>query len=211
MTPAKISRKKRGRRMGVSVEKPLLVIVSGPSGVGKSTLVHALVARRKWLKFVPGVTTRKPERRGGGKKKEHVFMTNAAFNKLKAAGGFLESDRFLQFQYGTSRTAVERVFKAKKVPVLVLDVQGHKKIRRLEKFSVRSAFITAGNYFDLRKRLLKRHPDMNRVRLGRRLAEARVAERHAREYNIRLLNREGKFDLALARLVRWIDRQRHLR
>ncbi len=198
-------------RASVTEKKPLLIVVSGPSGAGKSTLVHALVKQKKWLKFVPGVTTRPPERRKGGEHREHVFMTERSFAKLKKAGGFLESDRFLQFHYGTSRSAAERVQTAKKIPILVLDVQGHAKIRRLGKFTVRSVFVTPGNYKDLRTRLLKRHPDMNRARLLRRLSEARTAQKHSREYDRVLLNREGHFNEALERLITWIDRHRRLR
>lgn len=105
-----------------------LVVVSGPSGVGKGTLVAGLRARRPDLALSVSATTR-PRRAGEVDGGAYHFMDGAEFDRLVDAGGFLEWAEFAGQRYGTPAAPVEELVASGTHVVLEIEVQGARQVR----------------------------------------------------------------------------------
>ena len=108
----------------------LLLVLSGPSGVGKDAMLKQVLRGVGSLRRSVSVTTRPPrpgERDGG----EYHFRSDQEFDRMEAAGELLESARYLDYRYGTPRAWVEEQRRAGADLVLELDVQGALQVRRL--------------------------------------------------------------------------------
>ena len=101
--------------------KGRLFVVSGPSGVGKGTVVAEVLKRLPNLKRVVTYTTREP-RQGEEQGKDYRFVTREEFERLKKQGAFLEWAEVYGNFYGSARKEVERVLLSGHDVVLVLDV-----------------------------------------------------------------------------------------
>lgn len=107
---------------------PFLLVLSSPSGVGKTSIAKMLLQGRDDLAYSVSATTRAPrgrERDGV----EYHFLSPAEFSRCEAAGEFLESARYAGHRYGTLRREVERIFAAGQHAVLDIEVQGARQIR----------------------------------------------------------------------------------
>lgn len=105
-----------------------LVVVSGPSGVGKGTVVRALRRRRPDLDLSVSATTR-PRRRGERDGVEYHFVDDEAFDRLVADGGLLEWATFAGNRYGTPVAPVEQALAAGRTVLLEIEVQGARLVR----------------------------------------------------------------------------------
>lgn len=105
-----------------------LVVISAPSGCGKTTVIERLLKRHPdWTRSI-SVTTRKP-RDNEKKDEDYIFVSATEFQKMKAAGGFLEFAEVFGASYGTPKDFVERQIQEGKIVILAIDVQGMKKIK----------------------------------------------------------------------------------
>lgn len=157
---------------------PVLVI-AGPSGVGKGSIVEALCARdpRCWRSI--SMTTR-PQRRGDRDGETYCFVTPAAFAEERAHGGFLESFEVFGNLYGTPRRPVEEHLAKGDTVVLEIDVQGALAVREILPDAC-LVFIAPPSLEVLRERLLGRKDGMTSDQLASRLAaaEAELAQQGA--------------------------------
>jgi len=110
------------------VSRGRLVVVSGPSGVGKGTLVAGLRARRPELALSVSATTR-PRRAGEVDGVAYRFLDRAEFDRLIDGDGFLEWAEFAGHRYGTPAEPVERLIAAGTDVVLEIEVQGARQVR----------------------------------------------------------------------------------
>ncbi|HKV73330.1 MAG TPA: guanylate kinase [Gemmatimonadales bacterium] len=109
--------------------KPLLLVLSSPSGVGKTTIAERLRAERRDLGRSISATTRSPR----GSEKDGVdyhFLSAEEFARREVAGLFLESATYGEHRYGTLRSEVDRVLAGGKHAILVIEVEGARQVRR---------------------------------------------------------------------------------
>jgi guanylate kinase len=187
------------------VEPGLLLVVSAPSGAGKTSLVNALVSNDDNIRVSVSHTTRarRGNERDGG---EYFFVDAATFATMREAGAFLEHATVFGNSYGTSRTAVERELTAGHDVLLEIDWQGAQQIRRSFPTAV-SLFILPPSHHALSERLRRRGED-NDEAIGKRTAEAVIEMSHHDEYDYLVVN--DRFDDAVADL-RAIIRAERLR
>lgn len=164
---------------------PRLTVLSGPSGVGKSTVVAHLrtVHPDVWLSV--SVTTRKP--RPGERDGVHYHFVDAdEFDKMVANGELLEWAEFAGNRYGTPRRPVQERLEAG-IPVLLeIDLQGARQVRQSMPSS-RLVFLAPPNWEELVRRLTGRGTEAPEV-VERRLAAARVELAAEPEFDTTLVN-----------------------
>jgi len=173
--------------------RALLIVVSAPSGAGKTTLCNRLLAEHDCMTRSISCTTRAP--RGAELDGQHYhFLTLDEFNRRVSKGLFLEHAVVHGNHYGTLRSNVEAALEAGKDVLLVIDVQGAAEVRRAAKSlggtlnrSYVDIFIAPPSLETLRDRLRKRGEDSPEV-IESRLINARDEMERGREYQYRVVN-----------------------
>ncbi len=136
------------------MRRGLLIVISGPSGVGKDTVIRRLLEMDPNLRYSVSGTTRKP-RPGEKPDENYTFLTPAEFEALAAKGAFLEHASYNGNQYGTFRDRVERTRDAGRDMVLKIDVQGAEQVRKLMPDAI-LIFVVAPSEEELEHRQEKR-------------------------------------------------------
>lgn len=143
-------------------KKGLLIVISGPSGVGKGTVRNALFQMTGHdLTFSVSMTTRRP-REGEVDGREYFFVTREEFEKRINEGKFLEYTEFVGNYYGTPLDKVNEALKEGKEMVLEIEVEGAKQVRKLMPDAV-FIFIAPPTIGDLVKRLNKRGTESKEI------------------------------------------------
>ncbi len=173
-----------------------LIIISAPSGTGKTSLVNALVKSVDDIRVSVSHTTRAP-RPGERDGVDYNFVDVAAFEAMIDRHQFLEYARVFDNYYGTSREWLQEQLSAETDVVLEIDWQGAAQVRVATPGTI-SIFILPPSLEELRNRLESRGQDSAEV-IERRLAEAEEEISHVREYDYVVTNDE--FDRALADLT----------
>ena len=169
----------------MSSRAPSVVVVSAPSGAGKSTILRRVLRELPGLRFSVSHTTR-PPRPGEQDGREYHFVSDAAFEEHRVAGGFLESADVYGHRYGTSRAELLRAETEGVDLVLDVDVQGAQQVRKKLEDSV-SVFILPPSSDELEKRLRGRGQD-DPGAIARRLLAARDEIRLYYTYDYLLVN-----------------------
>ncbi|HYL03242.1 MAG TPA: guanylate kinase [Steroidobacteraceae bacterium] len=179
-----------------------LIVLSAPSGAGKTTLVKSLLASEPRLRLSISHTTRtrRPTEVEG---REYRFVSPAQFEELAARGEFLEHARVFDNLYGTSRGFVEGELAQGHDVLLEIDWQGARQVRRAMPQCV-SIFILPPSRAALAERLARRATDTPEV-IRRRLRDAAGDMSHCREFDYTVVNDD--FDRAVADLKRIIAGQ----
>lgn len=171
---------------------PGVLIVSAPSGAGKTSLTHALVERRGDVGLTVSHTTR--QQRSGEVDGEHYyFVDNAEFDRMIADDQFVEHALVYGNRYGTSISAIQAQLGQQRHAILEIDWQGAQKVR--EKFpDAQSVFVMPPGLDALRQRLRDRGQDSEQV-IEQRMREAQNEMNHRHEYDHIIVNQD--FDTAL--------------
>jgi guanylate kinase len=165
----------------------LLFIVSAPSGAGKTTLVERLVEQTPNLKMSRSYTSRRA-REGEVDGVDYNFVTRERFEAMVAVGEFLEWADVFGNLYGTSASDTDRLLEAGHDVVLVIDVQGARKVRR-RGVETTAVFVMPPSFLVLEQRLRGRSKDSEEV-IRQRLAVASDEVSSYAEYDFIVVNDE---------------------
>ena len=168
----------------MSANPGLLYVVCGPSGVGKTSLVRALVGRRPGLSLSVSYTTR-PPRPGERDGVAYHFVSVERFAAMQAAGEFLECAQVFDHHYGTSAVAVARSLAAGESVVLEIDWQGARQAREKLPGCV-TVMILPPSVATLRARLGGRGDDSTVI--DRRMRDALAELGHWPEFDYLVVN-----------------------
>jgi guanylate kinase len=162
-----------------------LTVLSGPSGVGKSTVVAEIRRAHPQVWLSVSVTTRAP-RPGEVHGVQHFFVDDAGFDRLVAEGELLEWAEFAGNRYGTPRREVDERLAAGVPSLLEIDLRGAREVRRAMS-AARLVFLVPPSWDERVHRLLERgtgQPDV----VEHRLAAARIELAAEKEFDVTLVN-----------------------
>ncbi len=182
--------------MNTEVQRGHLYVIAAPSGAGKTTLVHRLMAARDDLQFSISYTTR-PQRSTEVDGKDYNFVTPEIFNTMIKANDFLEFANVFDNQYGTSRSQVEVLLNKGHNVILEIDWQGAQQVRE-HMPDCRSIFILPPSVGELKKRLTGRGTDSAEV-IERRFRDAVDDMSHWTEFDYAVVNKD--LEAATAELI----------
>jgi guanylate kinase len=174
-----------------------MLIISGPSGSGKSSLMNEMFKKINDIYFSISTTTR-VKREGEVEGVDYHYISKEEFESDIEEGLFLEWAKVHDNYYGTSLKPILKALHDSKLVVFDIDVQGHKIAR--EKFgdAITSVFITTPNQDELSKRLKNRGTDSDEV-IEKRINNAVSEMTRVREYNYVLIN--DNFEKTLEKLT----------
>jgi len=167
--------------------RPLLYIVSAPSGAGKTSLCRRVSSMVDWITYSISYTTRSP-RPGEVDGVDYFFVTPDLFSDMKDKGEFLETAEVYGNHYGTARNQIEGSFALGKDVLVDIDIQGARTMRKSGIPSI-SVYILPPSYEILRERLSGRAQDSPET-IRRRLDRAKNEINSYNEYDYLLINRE---------------------
>lgn len=189
-----LNKKRKGR----------LFIISAPSGAGKTTLCHAVLASLSQI--VPSIsyTTRAP-REGEVTGKDYHFVSPQKFKAMIEEHAFAEWAIVHGHYYGTNKNLIEKSMQEGNDVLLSIDIQGADQLRKLYSDAV-SVFINPPSLKELKNRLIDRKSD-SQMTIQKRLEVAKKEIAAAPSYQFQVVNDD--FEQALEELISIIKSQRH--
>ena len=173
---------------------PLLVVVSGPSASGKTTLLAGLRELGRPWHFAVTATTR-PMRPGEVDGKDYIFMDTNDFLRARERDELLESAQVYDRWYGVPRWQVRDPLIAGQDVILGIDVQGAATIRSIAPEAL-TIFVMPASMDELRQRIAQRGTE-DEADMQRRLQEASAELARIGEFDYRVVNRNGQPDAAI--------------
>ena len=187
-----------GMAMDIS-RRGLLLILSSPSGAGKTTLSRAILERDADIELSVSVTTR-PPRPGEVDGEDYTFIEEPAFQRMIDEGSLLEHARVFGNYYGTPRDAVERAVAAGRDVLFDVDWQGTQQLRENAERDLISIFILPPSTKELERRLQSRAQDPQDV-VRKRMAKASSEMSHWAEYDYIIVNVDVDESVAQAQAI----------
>ena len=164
----------------------LMLVISSPSGAGKTTLARRLLANDGNSSLSISVTTR-PPRDGEVHGRDYIFVSREEFEKLKAGGEFLEYAEVFGNFYGTPKAPVEQALEQGRDVLFDVDWQGTQQLTQSAGGDLAKVFILPPSADMLAKRLMKRGQDSAQV-IAQRMDKAADEISHWNEYDYVLIN-----------------------
>lgn len=167
--------------------KNFCVVLSSPSGAGKTSISKKIVKMDKSISLSISCTTR-PKRKGETNKKDYLFISDLKFNQKIKNNSFIEYASVFGYRYGTLRETVQRLFNNKKDVLFDIDWQGFQQLKQ-SGMNVVSIFILPPNKRELLKRLKTRGRDTPEE-MKKRMSLAQDEISHFSEYDYVVLNKD---------------------
>ena len=166
--------------------KGLMLVLSSPSGAGKTTICKEILKKIKELKLSISYTTR-PKRKSEVDGLDYFFVSEKKFKELQAKDFFIENAKVFDHLYGTPKNFVEKNL-LKGIDVLFdIDWQGAQKLSNFSKTDIVSVFILPPSNMILKERLKKRNEDSLEI-VNKRMSKAKSEISHWIEYDYVLIN-----------------------
>ncbi len=176
---------------------PLLVVLSGPSGVGKDAVLNELRKLNRPWHFTITATTR-PMRPGERDGVDYIFLDHAVFTRMRERDEFIECAEVYGRWYGVPRSQARNALRSGKDVILKIDVQGAATVRRMAPESL-LIFLIPPSLADLRQRLQARMTE-SATELEHRLRTAEEELVRIGEYDYRVVNENGGLRQAAAEI-----------
>jgi guanylate kinase len=186
-----------------------MLVLSSPSGAGKTTISRALLKLEPNLVLSVSATTRAP-RPGEQEGVHYYFVAVAEFQRMKAAGEFLENARVFDNFYGTPRHHVEKQLSQGRDVLFDIDWQGTQQLRESARDDLVSIFILPPSLAELERRLHSRAQDAAEV-VRKRMARASDEMSHWAEYDYVIVNHDIDSSIASVRTILVAERLKRTR
>ncbi len=177
-----------------------LVILSGPSGVGKDTIIDAWSKLNPLVRRVVAYTTRSP-RPGEVNKVDYHFVPPDSFDEMVSNGAFLEHKRVHDHHYATPLHDLEEMLKAGQIAVLKIDVQGAISVMGLRP-DARSIFLHPPSFEELERRIRGRGTE-DEAAILKRLQNARDEIAFAPRYHLEIVNEDPND--CIIKINQWVN------
>jgi guanylate kinase len=191
---ARVSRDRRG-----VARRGLMLVLSSPSGAGKTTLSRMLLKADRNVELSVSVTTRR-RRRGEIDGRDYRFIDLTRFDAMVKSSELLEWAEVFGNSYGTPRRPVERALQAGRDVLFDIDWQGTQQLREKARNDLVSVFILPPTVKELERRLKRRAQDSSDI-IGSRMAKAAGEMSHWPEYDYVIVNRDQDEAFAEVRAV----------
>ena len=185
--------------------KGLFIVISGPSGTGKTSVIKALCENDTTLAFSISATTR-PPRSDETNGVDYHFLDQTEFEDLIRCSGFLEWVKYGGHYYGTLKSTMESTIESGKDLILEIDVHGAKKIKELG-IRYTSIFLLPPSLESLEKRLRNRKTESD-SELEQRLLTAKSEFGCVEEYNYCIVNPDHNVEEAVTQIRHIISAER---
>ena len=187
----------------------LMLVLSSPSGAGKSTVAKSILARDNNLKMSVSATTR-PPRPGEVDGKDYFFVDDTAFEQMVAENRLLEYATVFENRYGTPREQVEAALEDGRDVLFDVDWQGAQQLKNNASRDLVSVFILPPSHGELERRLRARAQDSDDV-VRRRMAKAAAEMSHWEEYDYVIVNHVAEQAVADVESILAAERLRRFR
>lgn len=187
----------------------LMLVLSSPSGAGKTTLSRRLLAEDPETVLSISTTTR-PKRPGETDGADYTFVDQETFEDLVSSDAFLEFATVFGHSYGTPRDAVEAALEAGKDVLFDIDWQGTQQLAQKARSDLVRIFILPPTMEDLHDRLVSRGQDTENE-VQNRMSKAQGEMSHWAEYDYVLINRDLEECLSNVKTILKVERMRRSR
>jgi guanylate kinase len=186
-----------------------MLVLSSPSGAGKTTLARRLLESEKYLELSVSVTTR-PRRSAEVDGRDYKFIDELTFQSMVIGEQLLEQAEVFGNSYGTPAAPVETALANGRDVLFDIDWQGARQLKKAAGVDVVGVFILPPSVAELERRLKTRAQDSDEV-VAKRMAAAVSEMSHLDEYDYVLVNEDLEESLAKLHTILWAERMRRER
>ena len=191
--------------MSVEAPAPLLVVISGPSGVGKDAALQGMKLLQRPWRYIITATTR-PKRPGERDGIDYIFMSPEEFRTLMTEDGFLECAEVYGAWYGVPRAQADEAMASGKDVIVKTDIQGARTLRSKAPDAL-LIFLAPPTMEELKRRLLERKSETEEA-LRRRIETAETEMERQDEFDYVVVNHNGRLDEAVEEIDRIIRQEK---
>ena len=179
-----------------------IIIISGPSGAGKDSVLRGIVSQNKKLCEVSTYTTR-TKRTDEKEGKGHFFVDEKKFAQLFEIGEICEQNFYNGAWYGASKSAILKIQKKGQIPILEIDVNGFKQMKKLYPNAIG---IYIGCTEKEAKIRLQNRRENSAQDIAKRLAMKKIEDKQKENFNLVVKNQQGKFDQTIKEVLNFIKK-----